>query len=102
MSPAVGAELKDLHPCIVVQSDLIEHELRARTVVVPVTSRAPKRPLPFVIPLSPQEGGLTKESFAQCDQVTRIDKSRAVRRMGQMSQTSMSKINKALALVLEL
>ena len=102
LSPAVGSELRDPHPCVVVQSDLLEHPLRPRTIVVPITSRAPKYPLPFVVPLQPPDGGLVRPSFALCDQVTRIDKTRVLKSTGQLSDLAMAKIDDALRLALEL
>jgi len=102
LSPAVGTELHNPHPCIVVQSDLLEHRLRPRTIVVPLTSRAPNKPLPFVIEIQPPEGGLTKVSYALCDQVTRIDKSRVLRLAGDLTPSTMSRIDTALRLALEL
>ncbi|MBI3925785.1 MAG: type II toxin-antitoxin system PemK/MazF family toxin [Armatimonadetes bacterium] len=102
LSPAVGTELRDLHPCVVVQSDLVEHELRPRTIVVPVTSRAPKRPLPFVVTIEPPEGGLVRTSYVLCDQVTRVDKTRILKCTGSLSAPMMDRINASLRLVLEL
>lgn len=103
LSPAVGTELKDLHYCVIVQSDIIEHDLRPRTIVVPFTSVAPKKFLPYVIQVDPPEGGLKRSSYALCDQVTRIDKSRIVKSSGlPLSSEIMAKIDEALRLVLEL
>ena len=43
--------------------------------VVPTTSQSLKRPHPEMhIPLPAGEGGLPKDSYANCDQVTTIDK----------------------------
>ena len=102
LSPAVGSELRDLHPCVVVQSNLVEHDLRPRTIVVPFTSKSPRKPLPYVVTIQPPEGGLTLPSYALCDQVTRLDKSRLVRYTGQLSIESMLRIDNGLKLVLDL
>lgn len=102
LSPAVGTELQHPHPCIVVQSDLVEHDRRPRTIVVPLTSTAPRKPLPFVVAIEPTEGGLTHLSHALCDQVTRIDKSRVIRQSGTLSSKTMARIDAALRMVLDL
>lgn len=103
LSPAVGSEMRDLHPCVVVQSDLLEHDLRPRTIVVPFTSRAPRRELPFVVAVEPPEGGLSRASYALCDQVTRIDKARILRATGStLSRETMARIDEALRLALDL
>jgi len=103
LSPAVGSEMRDLHPCVVVQSDLLEHDLRPRTIVVPFTSRGPRRKFPFVVAVEPPEGGLTKTSYALCDQVTRMDKARIVRETGSsLSPATMKRIDDALRLALDL
>ncbi|MEW6278315.1 MAG: type II toxin-antitoxin system PemK/MazF family toxin [Candidatus Eremiobacterota bacterium] len=41
LSPSFGTEMRDPHPCLIVQSDLLEHDLRPRTIVVPFTSKCP-------------------------------------------------------------
>lgn len=103
LSPAAGTGLRDRHYCVVVQSDLIEHDRRTQTIVVPFTSKAPRQPLPFVVTVEPPEGGLTQRSYAMCDQVTRIDKGRIVRRSGpSLSNALMERIDAALCLALEL
>ena len=103
LSPAIGTELKDLHYCVVVQSGIIEHDLRPRTIVVPFTSVAPKKFLPYVVQVDPPEGDLKHRSYALCDQVTRIDKSRIVKSGAlPLSSLVMAKIDEALRLVLEL
>jgi mRNA interferase MazF len=103
LSPAVGTEIRENHRCIIVQSDLIEHELRPRTIVVPLTSTEPRRPLPFVVPVDPPEGGLKHRSYALCDQVTRIDKQRIIKLCGpSLSSSVMTRIEEALRLVLDL
>lgn len=103
LTPAVGTEMRDLHRCIIVQSDLLEHPLRPRTVVIPFTSKPPRKPLPFVVTVDPPEGGLSRRSYALCDQVTRIDKSRIVKSCGSpLSTETMAQIDAALRLVLDL
>lgn len=91
------------HPCVIVQADLLEHELHPRTIIVPFTSTKPKRVLPYVVPVDPPEGGLRRRSYALCDQITRIDKARIMKRGGgPLSAETMTRIDDALRVSLNL
>ena len=103
LNPAVGTEMKDKHYCIVVQSDLLNHPNNPKTVVVPLTSEKPKKVYPFVVKIIPPEGGLRLESFAICNQVTRIDKQRIIKKQGDaVSKETLLKLDNALRIVLDL
>jgi mRNA interferase MazF len=88
-------------PCVVLSADwLNQHALDV--TVVPVTSVA-RSTFPTRIPLAAGEGGLHLDSWAKCDQVTTVNKSRLVRgSFGQLSQARMAEIADAVRLALDL
>jgi len=88
-------------PALVVSSDALNrHSLDV--CVVPISTAVHKafrlRPN-----LRAGEGGLDRDSWVKCDQVTTIEKARAVYPpLGVLSQASLEKVEQAIKLALEL
>jgi mRNA interferase MazF len=97
---AVPDETKH-RPCAVLSANwLNQHALDV--TVVPITSVARSR-FPTRIPLAAGEGGLHMDSWAKCDQVTTVDKSRlAGGSFGQLARARMAEIENAVRLALDL
>ena len=57
---------------------------------------------PFCAPVSASEGGLLSDSVALCHQVRVADKSRLVRRLGQLPEAVMVKVEQAMYVTLGL
>ena len=100
LSPSQGCEQGGCRPVIIVQNNL-GNKHAPTTIVVPLTSRLGKKPLPTHITVD-TSCGLSCESVALCEQVRTIDKSRLSTRMGQVSQATMDNIDKALKISLGL
>ena len=88
-------------PCVVLSANwLNQHALDV--TVVPITSVA-RGSFPTRVPLAAGEGGLHIDSWAKCDQVTTVNKSRLVgSSFGQLSQARMQEIADAVRLALDL
>ena len=88
-------------PCVVFSTDrLNQHALDV--TVVPITSVA-RGNFPTRVPLAAGEGGLHTDSWAKCDQVTTVNKSRLVGgSFGQLSDARMQEIADAVRLALDL
>lgn len=101
-NPHRGSEQRGWRPGVIVQSDLGNLALGARTtILVPLTTQG--RPYLFYIPIRPQlENGLKAPSWANCTQILTIDKSRLVERLGQVTPEVMDAMGRALADTLDL
>ena len=88
-------------PALVISSDAINiHSLDV--CVVPV-STAEHRSFSLRPRLKAGEGGLARDSWVKCDQVTTVEKSRAVYPpLGALSRTSLATIAEAIKRSLEL
>ena len=88
-------------PCVVLSANwLNQHALDV--AVVPITSVA-RGSFPTRVPLAAGEGGLHTDSWAKCDQVTTVNKSRLVgSSFGQLSHARMHEIADAVRLALDL
>ena|GEM_PF-38053 len=96
LDPVAGSEQGGRRPVLVVQSD-IGNEHSPTLVVVPITGKLGKNPLPTHAPV-PASIGLEKESLALAEQVRTIDRSRLLEYIGHMDKSALSAIDRALAI----
>ncbi len=102
LGPQEGSEQAGSRPVIVVSRDSINLNSPV-VVIVPVTDRRHKQRIyPSQAVLKQGDGGLTKESVALGEQVRAISSSRLIRQMGHLSRDTLSRINEALKIALDL
>ena len=102
LDPTIGSEASRTRPCVVIQND-IGNRYSPVTIVAAITGaeNVPKR-YPVDVPVSKGEGGLSKDSVVQCNQIRTIDEARFVRTLGRLSPPTMEKIDRALRISLSL
>ena len=83
----------------ILQPDPLNAFLRT-IVVIPFTTNLRWGRFPFCVPVASGEGGLESESVALCHQIRVADKSRLVRRLGQVSDAVMTKVDQAIHITL--
>jgi mRNA interferase MazF len=96
LDPTIGGEANKTRPCVVIQND-IGNRYSPVTIVAVITGaeNVPRRcPVDVLVPSG--EGGLSKDSVVQCNQIRSIDEARFVRTLGRLSPSTMEKIDKAL------
>ena len=98
----LGSEQGGFRPGLIVQCDLGNHAVGARTtVVVPLTTQG--RAYVFYIPLpKTADNGLPADSWANATQVFTVDKARLAKRLGQATPAQMKALAVALRAVLEI
>jgi mRNA interferase MazF len=86
---------------IVIQSDLGNHAVGARsTMVVPLTTQG--RSYAFFVPIPKgKDNGLPADAWANATQVFTVDKSRLIHYLGKASPAQMKALAVALAAVLD-
>ena len=98
LSPSQGSEQGGSRPVIIVQNNL-GNKHAPTTIVVPLTSRLAKKPLPTHIEVG-TSCGLLCESVALCEQIRTIDKKRLKEKIGELPIIEMTKVNEALLISL--
>jgi mRNA interferase MazF len=102
LDPAIGAEIKKIRPCVIVNRDALAR--LPLKIIVPLTewnegfARAPWHVLVEATP----QNGLSKKSSADTYQVRSISEARLIKRLGEMSNQVMEEINKGLSISLAL
>lgn len=96
LSPVVGSEQGGMRPVLIVQND--NGNKHSPTVIAAaITSQTGKARLPTHIELNAQSVGLSRDSVILLEQVRTIDKSRLRERMGKLDDTTMTKVDNAIA-----
>ena len=95
LNPVVGSEQGNNRPVIIVQNDK-GNKHSPTVIVVPITGRLNKNPLPTHV-LLPKACGLGKDSLALTEQIKAIDRSRLGSYIGSAGKSVMSQIDMALS-----
>ena len=96
LSPVVGSEQGGMRPVLIVQNDT-GNKHSPTVIAAAITSQTGKARLPTHIELNAQSVGLSRDSVILLEQVRTIDKSRLRERMGKLDETTMTKVDNAIA-----
>lgn len=99
LDPVRGSEQAGTRPVLVLQTDPLTRFLRT-VVTVPLTTNLKWGSYAFCVFVAAPDGGLTSDSVALCHQVRVSDKSRLIRRLGQVSDETLSKVEQAVGVTL--
>lgn len=97
-NPARGSEQQGMHPALVVQND-VGNEVAPTTIVIAMTTNI-RRVFPFTVMIPAAESGLPRDNLANAAQMLTVDKTRLRDRAGQVSDSTLSEIDRALAVSL--
>jgi mRNA interferase MazF len=101
-SPGRGAEQQGTRPALIIQNDRGNASPSYPLTIVASMSRT-ERELPLHVRILPSdENGLTAETDVKCEQLMTIEKSRLIRRRGNITPEEMSRVDVALKLSLSL
>ena len=96
LSPVVGSEQGGMRLVLIVQNDT-GNKHSPTVIAAAITSQTGKARLPTHIELNAQSVGLSRDSVILLEQVRTIDKSRLRERMGKLDDTTMTKVDNAIA-----
>ena len=101
LSPVIGSEQGGFRPVVIVQNDV--GNLHSPTVIVaPITAQMQKHRLPTHVPIKQNVKGIKRDSQILLEQIRTIDKQRLADQIGQLNQTTMQAVNRALQVSLSL
>lgn len=100
--PVDGHEQAGARPAIIVQANRFEKQLPT-TIIIPLTSQLAAQSFPGTFLIQPDaENGLTMPSVALVFQMRAIDKKRLKRKIGNLSSTHLTEMNKHIKDLLQL
>jgi mRNA interferase MazF len=104
LAPRSGSEQQGRRPVVIVSRDGFNQTPGWRSlIVVPLSTSATqrKRGLTAIL-LPPGAAGLTKESIALCHQVTTLDRSKFIQRIGELNPSELNLVEDGLKASLDL
>jgi mRNA interferase MazF len=88
-------------PALVISADALNH-YALDVCIVPITSMKHVR-FSLRVPVNPPEGGLSRQSWAKCDQVTTLDKSLLLYPpLGRLMDVTLNRVEQGIKLALQL
>ena len=96
LSPVVGSEQGGMRPVLIVQNDT-GNKHSPTVIAAAITSQTGKAKLPTHIELNAQSVGLTRDSVILLEQIRTIGKSRLREKMGRLDDSTMNKVDSAIA-----
>ena len=99
LSPVVGSEQGGIRPVLIIQNDL-GNKYSPTVIAAAITSQTNKAKLPTHIELGENTSGLKSNSVVLTEQIRTIDKSRLKEKIGEITRTSLNKIDKGLLISL--
>ncbi|TSC55794.1 MAG: growth inhibitor protein [Parcubacteria group bacterium Gr01-1014_18] len=99
--PTVGAEMKKTRPALILQND-IANKYSAITIIAAITSQFELPLYPTEVLLDSSACRLDKESVIVLNQIRSIDKTRLIKKIGEIPAKSLQQIEIALKISLGL
>lgn len=97
LDPTIGHEIKKSRPAVVIQNDL-GNKYSPVTIVAPMTSQKTEKIYPFEVLLA----NLEKTSKVLLNQIRAIDKRRLIKKLGNVDEETLNKIDDAIKISLGL
>lgn len=101
LMPVVGSEQGGVRPVLIIQND-IGNRYSPTVICAAITSQINKAKIPTHIEIESEKYDLVKDSVVLLEQIRTIDKSRLKEKICRIDDTLMKKVDKALAISLNL
>jgi mRNA interferase MazF len=99
LNPTQGSEQAGIRPVIIFQNDLVS-KFSATTIAIPLTTNQRRASLPICLAIKQGMGGLSQDSVALCFQIRVLDKTRLIRKLGQLSPEVIYRLEEVVLLTL--
>ncbi len=101
LNPVMGTEQSGIRPVVILQIDRANN-VSPHTIIAPFTTKIRRAQLPSHVFVPADIGGLTQDSVVLCEQIRVIDKKRIIKVLGNLDDSYMEKIARALSIILSL
>ena len=99
LNPTQGSEQAGVRPVIVFQNDVVS-QFSSTTITIPLTTNQRRASFPICLAIKKGDGGLLHDSVALCYQLRVLDQTRLIRRLGQLSSETITKLENVVLLTL--
>lgn len=102
LDPTEGSEQAGTRPVIIVSRNALNNSSPVLLVVPCTTYRTGRRVYPTQVLIHAPDGGLDRDSIGLGEQVRVLAKTRLLERRGELSERSLTQLNRALLIALDL
>lgn len=99
LNPTQGSEQAGIRPVIIFQSDIVS-QFSTTVIAIPLTTNQRRASLPICLLIRQGDGGLAQDSVALCFQMRVLDKTRLIRKLGQLNPETISQLEDVVLLTL--
>lgn len=99
LDPTQGSEQAGVRPVIIFQNDIVS-QFSTTTIAIPLTTNQRRASLPICMLIKQGDGGLSQDSVALCFQIRVLDKTRLIRRLGQLSVETITQLEEVVLVTL--
>lgn len=101
-SPAVGSEIKNLHPALIISVDDLNKSPWGLIIVCPISTFRKEKPFRLHVLLSPPEGDIKHTSIIRCDQIKSVSIQRFSEKWGTVETNTIQNVDYILRRILGL
>ena len=99
LNPIRGSEQAGFRPVLIFQNDTV-NKFSTTALAIPFTTNLRRAAFPTCVLVKQGEGGLTSDSVALCHQMRVLDTGRLNRKLGNVNQQTIAKIENCLLFTL--
>lgn len=99
LNPTQGSEQAGIRPVIIFQNDIIS-QFSTTIIAIPLTTNQRRASLPICLVIEQGDSGLAQDSVALCFQMRVLDKTRLIRKLGQLSSQTITQLDEVVLLTL--
>lgn len=99
LNPTQGSEQAGIRPVIIFQNDIVS-QFSTTTLAIPLTTNQRRASLPICMAIAQGDGGLVEDSVALCFQMRVLDKTRLIRKLGQLSAETITQLEAVVLITL--
>ena len=101
LDPTKGSEQAGRRPVLIIQND-VGNAVAPTVIIAPLTTKSFTKPYPVNVHLSRGTAGLKQDSTILLGQIRTIDKARLGRKIGHLSPSYLTQVNRAICISLGL
>jgi mRNA interferase MazF len=99
LDPTKGSEQAGTRPIIIFQENTIS-KFTSTIITIPLTTNLRRAALPSCLLISNGQGGLNQDSVALCHQLRVLDKTRLIKRLGQLDINVIAELERTVLFTL--
>jgi mRNA interferase MazF len=100
LEPVIGSEIGKTRPALVISNDR-NNEFSSTITLIPISTTLSKV-YPFEVKILSKDSGLFKDSKIKCNQIRTVDKTRLQKKIGELQNNYMEKVEEALFIHLDI